>query len=172
MEAEIPFEGDDLSVTEIARESICTTYKKYSQTQDVIDQFKALIEKYNVMDWIGKTPALPKKIECDSKGELSYLTLRFEDGSSATVTFREVPEELGKEAEAEFTKLFFSCIKDEKKISEEETYPTLKECRELKEEHGPVVAVETSTFENGMMCTPALGHHYHQTFSSLNICTS
>lgn len=151
MEAEIPFEGDDLSVIQIARESICTTYKKYSQTQNVIDQFKALIEKYNVMDWIGKTPALPKKIECDSRGELSYLTLRFEDGSSATVTFREVPEELGKEAEAEFKKLFFSCIKDEKKISEEETYPTLKECRELKEEHGPVVAVETSTFENGMM---------------------
>ena len=151
MEAEIPFEGDDLSVIQIARESICTTYEKYSQTKDVIDQFKALIEKYNVIDWIGKTPALPKKIECDSRGELSYLTLRFEDGSSATVTFREVPEEIGKEAESEFKKLFFSCIKDEKKISEEETYPTLKECRELKEEHGPVVAIETSTFENGMM---------------------
>ena len=118
MEAEIPFEGDDLSVIQIARESICTTYKKFSQTKDVIDQFKALIEKYNVMDWIGKTPALPKKIECDSRGELSYLTLRFEDGSSATVTFREVPEEIGKEAESEFKKLFFSCIKDEKKISE------------------------------------------------------
>ena len=151
MEAEIPFEGDDLSVIQIARESICTTYEKYSQTKDVIDQFKALIEKYNVIDWIGKTPALPKKIECDSRGELSYLTLRFEDGSSATVTFREVPEEIGKEAESEFKKLFFSCIKNEKKISEEETYPTLKECRELKEEHGPVVAIETSTFENGMM---------------------
>ena len=151
MEAEIPFEGDDRSVTQIARESYCTAYKKYSQTQDTIDQFKALIGKYGILDWIGKTPALPKKIECDSRGKQSYLTLRFDDGSSSTVTFREVAEEIGKEAESEFTKLFFSCIKDEKKISEEETYPTLKECRELKEEHGPVVAIETSHYESGMM---------------------
>ena len=151
MEAEIPFEGSDISVTKINRESVYTKLTKYSQTEDIIGQFKALIEKYGITEWIGKTPALPQKIECDGRGNLSYLTLRFDDGTSSTVTFREVPEETGKEASSEFSKLFYECIKDEKQISEEETYPTLNQCRELKEEHGPVVAIETSSFESGMM---------------------
>ena len=151
MEAEIPFEGDDISVTQINRETVYTKFTKYSQTQEIIDQFKALIDKYGITDWVGKTPALPKKIECDGRGELNYLTLRFADGTSSTITFREVPEETGKAASSEFSKLFYECINNEKKISEEETYPTLNQCRELKEEHGPVVAIETSSFESGMM---------------------
>lgn len=151
MEAEIPFAGDDLSVTRINRESVYTKIAKYTLTQETIGQFKALIDKYGVADWIGKTPALPKKIGCDGSSSVSYLTLRFDDGSSSAVTFREVPEEIGIEAAKEFTGLFYECTKDGKKISEEETYPTLKQCLELKEEHGPVVAIETSSFESGMM---------------------
>ena len=151
MEAEIPFTGDDLSVTKISRESVYTKFTKYNQTQETIDKIKALIDKYNVLDWIGKMPALPKKIGCDERGEVCYLTLRFDNGSSETVTFREVPEETGKEAAKEFTALFYECIKNDKEISEEETYPTLKQCLELTEIHGPVIAIETSSFENGMM---------------------
>ena len=151
MEAEIPFTGDDLTITRTDRESIYTKFTKYAQTQETVDQFKALIDKYGITDWAGKTPALPQKIGCDERSSVSYLTLRFDDGSSSVVTFREVPEETGKEAAKEFTGLFYECLKDEKKISEEETYPTLKQCRELREEHGPVVAIETSTFESGMM---------------------
>ena len=56
-----------------------------------------------------------------------------------------------KEAAEEFRKLFFSVTSDENLISETLEYPTLKQCRELKEEHGPVVAVETSFFSSGMM---------------------
>ena len=53
MEAEIPFEGDDISVTQINRESVYTKFTKYSQTQETIDQFKALIDKYGI---IGEQP--------------------------------------------------------------------------------------------------------------------
>ena len=151
MEADIPFTGEELAATQTKRETVYTEILKFRLDQETIDQYRNLIDSYGITDWIGKTPALPKIPE--ERGSLisHLLTLKFDDGTTAKITLREVSEEIGKEASEKFRKLFFETVKEDKKISEEKIYPTLKDCRELKEEHGPVIAVETSTFENGMM---------------------
>ncbi len=56
-----------------------------------------------------------------------------------------------EQAAEEFGKLFFNATSDENLISETLEYPTLNQCRAMKEEHGPVVAVETSFSSSGMM---------------------
>ena len=151
MEADIPFIGGELVATQTGRETVYTEILKYRLDQETIDQYKNLIDSYGIVDWIGKTPALPKTP--DERGSIisQLLTLKFDDGTTAKITFREVSEEIGKETAEKFRKLFFETVKEDKKISEDKIYPTLNDCRELKEEHGPVIAVETSTFENGMM---------------------
>ena len=151
LEADIPFTGEEPVATEIRRETYYTEIIKYRLDQETIDQYKNLIESYGILDWTGKTPSAPK-IPGENDALISHLlTLKFEDGTTSAITFREVSEEIGKEASEEFRKLFFEVVKEDKKISEDKIYPTLNDCRELKEEHGPVIAVETSTFENGMM---------------------
>ena len=151
MEADIPFTGEDLVATQYRRETIYTEIIKFRLSQETIDQYKSLIDSYQILEWTGKTPAAPKIPEEDGSVISQLLTLKFDDGTTSKITFREVPEEIGNEAAEKFRKLFFETFKDDKKISEEKIYPTLKDCRELKEEHGPVIAVETSTFESGMM---------------------
>ena len=150
-EWDIPFTGEDLVITKFVREEIHTKICKYPLDQKIISRIKALIDKYGIADWIGKTPALPKIIEPGKSATPRFLTLRLDDGTESEITFREVDANAGNEASSEFSKLFFDLTTDDKKLSEELTYPTLKECRNLKEKHGPVVAVETSSFEMGMM---------------------
>lgn len=145
----IPFEGEDLVMTKISRNNHSTEISKYKLPQDTIDQFRALIEKYNVTDWAGKTPSAPAIIPGERTGIAYFLTLIFDDGTSSEITFRET--ENGKEAADEFRRLFFGTAIKENMISFEEVYPNLKDCREIKENHGPVVAVETGSFSCGMM---------------------
>ncbi len=151
MEADIPFTGEDLVATQYRRETIYTEIIKFRLSQETIDQYKSLIDSYKILDWTGKTPAAPKIPEEGGSVISQLLTLKFDDGTTSKITFREVSEEIGNEAAEKFRKLFFETFKDDKKISEENIYPTLEDCRKLKEEHGPVIAVETSTFESGMM---------------------
>ena len=151
IEANIPFTGDPLVLTEVKRAERENEIKKYKLTRETIDGFLALIEKYGITDWIGEEPAAPKSAAGGDMMSAVFLTLDFDDGSKALITFREVPDETGHEAAFAFRKLFFDSIKDENLISEESIYPTLNECREIKEEHGPVIAVETGSFTMGMM---------------------
>lgn len=147
----MPFEGGEPVITKITRDETDTKICKYPLDQDIISQIKDLIAKYGITDWTGKTPAAPKIIEPGKSGTVCILTLRYVDGTESEITFREVDGNTGNEASSEFSKLFFNLTKDDKKLSEVVTYPTLKECRNLKEKHGPVVAVETSSFSSGMM---------------------
>ena len=151
MEADIPFTGEDLVATQIKRESVYTEILKYQLSQETIDQYKNLIDSYGILDWTCKTPAAPKVPEGNGSVISQLLTLKFDDGTTSNITFREVPEDVGKEASEKFRTLFFEVVKEDKKISEDKIYPSLNDCRGLKEEHGPVIAVETSTFESGMM---------------------
>ena len=150
-EWDIPFEGEDAVITKIVRDTNQTEVYKYPLDQENVSQIKALIDKYGITDWAGKTPAPPKIIEPGNYGNFYLLTLRSDDGTESEITFREADGNTGKEASSEISKLLFDLNKDDKKLSEETVYPTLKECRNLKEKHGPVVAVETSSFSSGMM---------------------
>lgn len=151
IEGDIPFTGEERVLTVTTRDTHETTVKKCVLPEETINAFKALIDKYDVASWTGKTPAAPKVCDDGNTHQISSLTLKFDDGSSAEITFREVPEETGNEASNAFRKLFFESQTDDKKFAEEHLYPTLKECRGIKENHGPVVAVETSSFTSGMM---------------------
>ena len=150
-EADIPFTGNDLLLTETIRDSLDTKIRKFKLTEETISQFKSLIDKFGMKDWTGKVPSAPVIYEDDNTHTTSFLTLLSDDGKSADITFREVPEETGKEAAETFRKLFFSSVSEDNKISEELIYPDLKECRKITEEHGPVTAVETGSFTSGMM---------------------
>lgn len=147
----IPISGEDQVITQTSRNECETTVTKYPLTEEAIKQFRELIDKYGITDWIGKTPAEPKVFDDDEHHVLSMLTLYLDDGTTSDITFREVTEETGLEAADAFRKLFFSLTNEDKKISEEKNYPNLEECREIKEQHGPVIAVETSSFTMGMM---------------------
>ena len=128
-EADIPFTGNDPVMTETIRDSLDTKIRKFKLTEETINQFKGLIDRFGIEDWAGKTPTAPVIYEDDNTHTASFLTLLSDDGKSADITFREVPEETGKEAAEAFRKLFFSSVSDDKKISEELIYPDLKECR-------------------------------------------
>ena len=151
IEANIPFTGESLVLTGVKRSEKENEIKKYKLTGKTIDGFLALIEKYGITDWIGKEPSVPKAAAGGDMMSAVFLTLNFEDGNKSRITFREVPEETGREAAFAFRRLFFDSTKDDNLISEEFFYPTLNECREIKEEHGPVIAVETGSFTMGMM---------------------
>jgi len=148
--AEIPFTGDDHILLQTELGSFESTVKKYQLSQETVDQFKSLIDKYNILEWIGK-PVMPPEIVDGTNAAVCSLTLRFDDETSADITFRETDKETGEAAAKAFRTLFFDSRKDESLISEEEIYPTIKDCREMKETHGPVVAVETNAFSMGMM---------------------
>lgn len=150
-EADIPLSGEDLVITEVRRDETETAVKKYKLSAETAAGFAALIDKYGITGWLGKTPAAPKAIGTADTMTNCVLTLKFDDGSTGRITFREVPEEAGKEAAFAFRKLYFDSASSEKLISEETLYPSLKECREIEEEHGPVTAIETGSFTMGMM---------------------
>jgi len=150
-EAEIPLTGNASVITTTTRESYETKIKKYNLSKDAIDQYTALIRKYNLTELIGKDTPAPE-ISDGSSNVCALLTLRSDDGTTGKITLMEKPAGINAEAATEFRMLFFNLAKDENKISEETVYPSLKECREIKEEHGPVVAIEMGSTSNGMMC--------------------
>lgn len=164
-EAEIPLAGDDLVMTETIRETYQTLIKKFPLSEDTVARYLGLIDKYGITGWVGKTPAAPVVYDDTNTHTISFLTLKFDDGSSADITFREADAETGKEAAEEFRKLFFDAARDDKKISEETIYPDLKACRNIKEEHGPVVAVETGSSSSGMMM--GSNESYYQTVEKI-----
>lgn len=147
---EIPFTGDDHILLKTELGSFESTVKKYKLSRETVDQLKNLIDEYKILEWTGK-PAAPLEITDDSNKTMSSLTLRFKDGTGTDITFREVDKETGEKAAKAFRTLFFDSGKEENLISKEEIYPTIKECREMKETHGPVIAVETHAFSMGMM---------------------
>lgn len=147
----IPFSGEDRVITQTSRNECETTVTTYPLPIEAVAQSRELIDKYGITEWLGKTPAEPKVFDDDNHHIVSLLTLYFDDGNTSDITFREVPEETGLEAADAFRKLSFSLSNEDKKISEEKLYPNLEECREIKEQHGPVVAVETGSFTMGMM---------------------
>lgn len=147
---EIPFTGDDHILLQTELGSFESTVKKYRLSRETFDQFKNLIDEYKILEWIGK-PIAPLEITDGSNKTISSLTLRFDDGTNADITFREADKETGEKAAKAFRMLFFDSGKEENLISKEEIYPTIKECREMEETHGPVVAVETHAFSMGMM---------------------
>ena len=150
-DVDIRLTGDDPVMTEILRFSYETNVKRVRLSQENITQYLSLIERYDITGRIGKPPAAPAVYDDEHTHEASFLTMFFDDGKSADITFREAPEDTGAEAALEFRKLFFSIAKNDNIISEETVYPSLKECRELKEVHGPVTAVGTSSSSHGMM---------------------
>jgi len=149
-EGDIPFSGDEPVITKYDRDSHETSVKRYKLTQETIDQYTSLIAKYGLEDIDIKTQAEPVVFEDGRSHTVSFITLRFDDGSDKKIVFRETDASC-REASEEFRKLFFTVTSDENLISETLEYPTLKQCRAMKEEHGPVVAVETSFFSSGMM---------------------
>ena len=151
LEADIRLTGEDLVITETVRSTMETEVRRYGLSRETADEFLALIERFNVTSWAGKTPSSPKTTDAGSTCTVSFLTLRSDDGSSADITFRETDETTGNEAAEAFRKLYFSTVRNADKISEETIYPDLKECRSITEHHGPVTAVETDSFSSGMM---------------------
>ncbi len=149
-EAEIPLTGNASVITTTTRESYETKIKKYNLSKEAIDQYTALIRKYNLTELIGKDTPAPE-ISDGSSNVCALLTLRSDDGTTGKIILMEKPAGINAEAATEFRMLFLDLAKDENKISEETVYPSLKECREIKEEHGPVVAVEMGSTSHGMM---------------------
>ena len=151
IDADIQFTGDNLEITENTRFSNDVSIKHFKLAQETINIFRSLIEKYKIMEWIGKTPTAPVIYNDEHTHVITFLTLKFDDGTSSEITFREGTEDIYKEAADEFRKAFFTATSNEALISEEKNYPNLKEARLIKEEHGPVTAVETHHFSSGMM---------------------
>ena len=116
-----------------------------------MSRFNDIIAKYNIADWIGKTPAQPQASTTGSTYIVPLMTLHLDDGTDAKITFREADAGTGNEAAEDLRKLILWATSDENKISEEKIYPDLETCKRIKEEHGPVIAVETYYSSNGMM---------------------
>ena len=150
LEGRIPLAGNVYEITQYKRDSHETSVKHFKMTQEIEDRYISLIGKYGIEDQAGKIQSEPAVFKDGHSHAVSFLILCYDDGSEKKVAFRETDASC-KEAAEEFRKLFFSVTSDENLISETLEYPTLKQCRELKEEHGPVVAVETSFFSSGMM---------------------
>ncbi|MBR5966979.1 MAG: hypothetical protein IK001_00130 [Lachnospiraceae bacterium] len=152
LEWDLPLVGDDRVIKQTNWESYETSVKTYRLTQETVDSLIGLIEQYGIKDWIGKEPLASRICDGEHSAASCLLTLKFEDGTEGKVTFREVPEETGREASGAFRKFFFSSMEEDALLSEETLYPTLAEARKIKEEHGPVVGLETHGFSMGMMC--------------------
>ncbi|MBE7071853.1 MAG: hypothetical protein E7383_03775 [Ruminococcaceae bacterium] len=151
IDADIPFTGDNLEITENFRFSNDISVKHFKLTNETIGIFRSLIEKYKITEWIGKTSSDPVIYNDEHTHVITSLTLKFDDGTSSEITFREGTEDIYKKASDEFRKAFFTAASNEALISEEKKYPALKEARLIKEEHGPVTAIETHHFSSGMM---------------------
>ena len=150
-EAEISLTGNDPVITTTARESYETKIKKYKLSEEDAARYISLIEKYNLTETAGKETPVPEVSDGNSSNVCALLTLRFDNGTTGKITLMEKPAGINAEAASEFRMLFFDLTKDENKISEETVYPSLKDCREIKEDHGPVVAIEMGSTSHGMM---------------------
>lgn len=164
-ENEIPFTGDEPELTETVRATHGIEINKYKLSQETTGKFRALIDKYGITSWAGITPSAPKVNEGKNTIVSSLLTLRFDDGSSSVITFREKDDKTGAEAAEEFRKAVVEAKNGDNKISSEKIYPNLKACREIKEDHGPVVAVETGSSSSGMMM--GSNESYYQTVEKI-----
>ncbi len=150
IEIRIPLSGDEQEISQYIRDSHETSIKHFKLTQEIKDRYISLIGKYGIEDQAGKIQSEPAVFDDGHTHTVSFLILCYDDGSGKKVAFRDNDASC-KEVAEEFRKLFISVTSDENLISESLEYPTLKQCREMKEEHGPVVAVETSFFSSGMM---------------------
>lgn len=150
IEGRVPLAGDEHEIKRYNRGSYETSVKLFKLTQEIIDRYKAMISKYGIEEQAGRVQLEPAVFEDGHSHTISFLILCYDDGSEKKVVFRENDASC-KEAAEEFRKLFISATSDENLISETLEYPTLKQCREMKEEHGPVVAVETDFYSSGMM---------------------
>ena len=112
LEADIRLTGEDLVITETVRSTMETEVRRYGFSRETADEFLALIERFNVTSWAGKTPSSPKTADAGSTCTVSFLTLRSDDGSSADITFRETDETTGNEAAEAFRKLYFSTVRN------------------------------------------------------------
>ena len=150
VEGRIPVSGEEHEITWYSRDSYETSVKRFKLSQETIDRYLALIGKYGIEEQAGKIEQAPEVFRDEHSHRVSFLILCYDDGSEKKVTFGENDASF-KEAAEEFGKLFFTATSDEDLISETLEYPTLNQCRAMKEEHGPVVAVETSFSSSGMM---------------------
>ena len=146
----IPLSGEEHEITWYSRDSYETSVKRFKLSQETIDRYLALIGKYGIEEQAGKIEQAPEVFRDEHSHRVSFLILCYDDGSEKKVAFGENDASC-KEAAEEFGKLFFTATSDEDLISETLEYPTLNQCRAMKEEHGPVVAVETSFSSSGMM---------------------
>ena len=119
IDADIPFTGDNLEITENTRFSNDVSIKHFKLTQETIGIFRSLIEKYKITEWIGKTPSAPVIYNDEHTHVITSLTLKFEDGTSSEITFREGTEDIYKEACDEFRKAFFTAASNEALISDD-----------------------------------------------------
>ena len=150
-EVDFPLAGNDIIMTEFERDSYDSTVKKYSASPEVLDQVRSILEQYDITGWIGKPSAPPKLIDEDRGGTVNLLYIRFKDDNEELITFRETPDETGREAAFALRRLILDSLTDENLISSEKVYPKLSECKKLREEHGPVCCVESRYFSTGMM---------------------
>ena len=150
-EVELPFADDDIIMTEFERDSYNSTVKKYSASPELLKQVRSILEQYDITGWIGTPPAPPKVIDEDRGGTVNMLYIKFANDNEELITFRETPDETGKEAAFALRRLILDSLTEENLISSEEVYPKLSECKKLREEHGPVCKIESRYFSIGMM---------------------
>ena len=150
-EVELPLTGDDMIMTVFERDSYNTSVKKYSASAELLKQVRSVIEQYDITGWIGAPSDPPKVIDEERGGTVNMLYIRFANDNEELITFRETPDETGKEAAFALRRIILDSLTEENLISSEEVYPKLSECKKLREEHGPVCKIESRYFSTGMM---------------------
>ena len=150
-EVELPLTGDDMIMTVFERDSYNTSVKKYSASAELLKQVRSVIEQYDITGWIGAPSDPPKVIDEERGGTVNMLYIKFANDNEELITFRETPDETGKEAAFALRRIILDSLTEETLISSEEVYPKLSECKKLREEHGPVCKIESRYFSTGMM---------------------
>ena len=150
-EVELPLTGDDMIMTVFERDSYNTSVKKYSASTELLKQVRSVIEQYDITGWIGAPSDPPKVIDEERGGTVNMLYIKFANDNEELITFRETPDETGKEAAFALRRIILDSLTEETLISSEEVYPKLSECKKLREEHGPVCKIESRYFSTGMM---------------------
>ncbi len=150
MQAALKLAGDEGVVTKTVRHPFETEKTCYRLRPELKERCRELIERY-VEGKETETEETPKPAEESGMKMAVILTLYPDEGKEETRIFRPGDGGAAKEAAEGFRKLFFDLTRDEDKISSEMLYPKLRECRELKESHGPVCGAEYAYYSSGMM---------------------
>ena len=144
----IPLTDDEGVVTKIVRHPFETEQNSYRLLPELKERCRDLLGRY------GKElqPEEASEPAEESRMKMSViLTLQTEEGKEESFIFRAQAGGMQAEAAEEFRKLFYDLTRDDNKISSESLYPKLKECREIREVHGPVCGAEYSYYSGGMM---------------------